>query len=335
MNPFKLKGVWLKGNLHTHSTNSDGVLTPEQVADFYASNGYGFLSITDHEKLTKICHEKLVLIPGLETSVGETRLGYSYHLVVLGVEDEETIQRLRRSIEELIDFVDENDGLVFVAHPYWSGLTIEDLIKLEKYIGIEVYNTGCDVECAKGFSMVHWDGVLAHNRLVYGLAVDDAHRYVSPPVDALGGWVWVKTETPSAEAILDSLKRGLFYASMGPIVDDFSHGDGFVEASFTPVDRVDLVSDNGWGLSISSEVYEKLREMLEAKELKGVSEVELNVEDEVEELYIRMGDLKALVRKTMDGFTYFSVKNYGFKKYFRVELTDGKGRKAWINPVFL
>ena len=48
-----------------------------------------------------------------------------------------------------------------------------------------------------------------------------------------------------------------------------------------------------------------------------------------------MGDLKALVRKTMDGFTYFSVKNYGFKKYFRVELTDGKGRKAWINPVFL
>ncbi|RLI23678.1 hypothetical protein DRO58_08760, partial [Candidatus Bathyarchaeota archaeon] len=86
---------------------------------------------------------------------------------------------------------------------------------------------------------------------------------------------------------------------------------------------------------ISSEVYEKLREMLEAKELKGVSEVELNVEDEVEELYIRMGDLKALVRKTMDGFTYFSVKNYSFKKYFRVELTDGKGRKAWINPVFL
>lgn len=335
MNPFELRGVWLKGNLHTHSTNSDGALTPEQVADLYASNGYGLLSITDHEKLTKLEHERLVLIPGIETSAGETRVGYSYHLVVLGVEDGESIQRLRRSVGELMDFVYENGGLVFVAHPYWSSLTIEDLVGLDKYTGIEVYNTGCDVECAKGFSTVHWDGVLARGRLVYGLAVDDAHRYVSPPVDALGGWVWVKVENPSTEDVLDSLRRGLFYASMSPTVEGFSYGDGFVEASFTPVSRVDLVSDNGWGLSLSLEVYEAVKGMLKAGEPEGFTEAELNVEDGVENLYVHMGGLEASVRKSVDGFTGFSIRNCRFKRFFRVELTDGRGRRAWLNPVLL
>lgn len=335
MNPFKLKGVWLKGNLHTHSTKSDGALTPEQVANFYASNGYGLLSITDHEKLTKLSHEKLVLIPGIETSAGETRVGYGYHLIVLGVEDEERVQRLRRSVEELMDFVEESGGLTFVAHPYWSSLTIEDLVGLGKHIGIEVYNTGCDVECAKGFSTVHWDGVLAHGRLIYGLAVDDAHRYVSPPIDALGGWVWVKVETPSAEDVLNSLRKGLFYSSMGPVVEDFSYGDGFVEASFTPVDRVDLVSDNGLGLSVSLEVYETLKRMLETGRLSGYAEAELNVEKDVENMRIRMGNLEASVRKSLSGFTGFSVKNCKFKRFFRVEFTDRKNRKAWLNPILL
>ena len=53
-NPFKAPGRWFKGNLHTHTTNSDGLLTPSQIAFLYKANGYDFLSITDHGKLTNI-----------------------------------------------------------------------------------------------------------------------------------------------------------------------------------------------------------------------------------------------------------------------------------------
>ena len=39
---------YFKANLHTHSTISDGKLTPEQVKELYRSKGYQILAITDH-----------------------------------------------------------------------------------------------------------------------------------------------------------------------------------------------------------------------------------------------------------------------------------------------
>jgi len=39
---------WLKGNTHTHTLWSDGDAAPEQVAAWYAENGYQFLVLSDH-----------------------------------------------------------------------------------------------------------------------------------------------------------------------------------------------------------------------------------------------------------------------------------------------
>ncbi len=38
-----------KANLHSHSTLSDGDLTPEEMIAAYKERGYSILSITDHE----------------------------------------------------------------------------------------------------------------------------------------------------------------------------------------------------------------------------------------------------------------------------------------------
>ena len=37
-----------KANLHSHSTLSDGALTPRQLKDIYKARGYSILAITDH-----------------------------------------------------------------------------------------------------------------------------------------------------------------------------------------------------------------------------------------------------------------------------------------------
>ena len=42
---------WLKGNLHTHTYWSDGDAFPEMVLDWYKSNNYDFVSLTDHNIL--------------------------------------------------------------------------------------------------------------------------------------------------------------------------------------------------------------------------------------------------------------------------------------------
>ena len=40
--------IWYKGNLHTHTTRSDGRKSPEEVMALYRDHGYDFLALTDH-----------------------------------------------------------------------------------------------------------------------------------------------------------------------------------------------------------------------------------------------------------------------------------------------
>lgn len=41
----------MKGCLHTHSSCSDGKMTPQEVADAYEARGYDFIAFTDHDYL--------------------------------------------------------------------------------------------------------------------------------------------------------------------------------------------------------------------------------------------------------------------------------------------
>ena len=43
---------WYKGNTHTHTLNSDGDSTPDDVVRWYREHGYQFLVLTDHNFLT-------------------------------------------------------------------------------------------------------------------------------------------------------------------------------------------------------------------------------------------------------------------------------------------
>lgn len=45
--------TWYKGNLHTHSYWSDGDEYPEMIMDWYKSNGYDFVALSDHNILAE------------------------------------------------------------------------------------------------------------------------------------------------------------------------------------------------------------------------------------------------------------------------------------------
>src|SRR5438552_18487669 len=69
----------LRGNLHAHTTFSDGVLPPEGLIAEYETLGYDFLAITDHddlitegywEAIAKLA-PKLLLFSGVELSWAE------------------------------------------------------------------------------------------------------------------------------------------------------------------------------------------------------------------------------------------------------------------------
>ena len=81
---FKNKGNWYKGNLHTHTTHSDGDLSPKEMAARYRDKGYDFLAITDHDRCPEgtewerwLATVPLLLIPGVECSVPAHILNHS------------------------------------------------------------------------------------------------------------------------------------------------------------------------------------------------------------------------------------------------------------------
>ena len=68
---------WYKGNTHTHTLESDGDSTPEDVTRWYREHGYQFLVLSDHNVLTRIdalstrvrgADEQFLLVPGEEVT---------------------------------------------------------------------------------------------------------------------------------------------------------------------------------------------------------------------------------------------------------------------------
>ena len=48
ISPFSQPGQFWRGNLHTHSTLSDGTLSPDKVVDAYKDTGYDFIMLSEH-----------------------------------------------------------------------------------------------------------------------------------------------------------------------------------------------------------------------------------------------------------------------------------------------
>ncbi len=215
--PFDQPGKWLKGNLHTHTTASDGRVTLDEAAQWFAAQGHDFLAITDHNRVTPLPAEGLpiTLIPGAEISA--RRGSVEYHIVALGI----TEMPLSHGDDPqtTIDAVNVAGGLAFVAHPYWHDHSLGDLLPLHDYAGIEIFNTGCWLEIQKGHSLVHWDLLLRRGRRVWGFATDDCHWRIP---DHGKGWVVARVEENTPAAILSALRTGHFYCSTGPEVYDVS-----------------------------------------------------------------------------------------------------------------
>lgn len=89
--------IWYKGNLHTHTTNSDGAYAPEETIALYKSKGYDFLALTDHWFHGEGRQEEnFLLLNGTEFDVGSTVQEGIYHIVGIGMEKALRLQNARR-----------------------------------------------------------------------------------------------------------------------------------------------------------------------------------------------------------------------------------------------
>lgn len=241
-NPFTHPGVWYRGNLHAHSTISDGQRSPADVIAWYRGHGYDFLALTDHDRWAPGAAPEsgFLVLSGIEIDGTDPTRGI-YHLVGLGLPGPIELNPHKDApAQAAIDLLRGAGGVVFMAHPYWSNQLSANLVGLEGCIGLEVYNGGCDVMCGKGFAAVHWDDLLARGCRWWGLAVDDSHWF--PGYHDVGlGWVWVKSPELSQTALLTALVQGHFYASTGPRIHSVEFTGHEVYVRCSPAACVDFI----------------------------------------------------------------------------------------------
>ncbi len=232
------KSNWLKGNLHTHTTESDGDASPEYVAEWYEKHGYDFLVLSDHNHVTILDEAGAhpgkwpLMIPGEEVSSRIFDRTKPIHVGGIGLRtlvepaDEDDI---RKTLQENVRRVVAHGALASINHPNhaWT-ISAEDIVATEGAWAMEVFNGHPDVNTFGGggnpSAEVMWDQVLSAGGRVVGVATDDSHHYVDEFSPQLGnpgrGWIVVNAKKESEEALMEGMRRGDFYASTGVNIHD-------------------------------------------------------------------------------------------------------------------
>lgn len=241
---WKKNGAWLKGNVHTHTTNSDGACSVRDIVRQYGQRDYNFVFLTDHGKLTapEEPYQQPLVIPGEE--INFDYLGHNYHFVCLGLE-QAWPQQSFHSPMQLLKRARQEGVLVILAHPHWGGIPSyfcgynEDW----KYQGLEIYNSASDRGIGRGYTTVHWDDLLDAGRRVIGFAVDDTHSLS----DIGGGWIMAKTDEISPGAILKAIAAGNFYSTQGPDIKSITMTGNQISVSCSPAERINFISNHSTG----------------------------------------------------------------------------------------
>jgi len=249
VNPFLQDGQWYKAALHVHSTTSDGDVDVPTRMKQYRDIGYDVVAITDHGKTNNIdglSDEKFLVISGMESHPGGN------HFVCLNLPEGFEIKN-DMDPQKAIDSVNTVGGGVIYAHPYWLGHTLEDMLSVSGYIGVEVYNGVCDFN-GKGYGSVHWDQVLGKGVMLPAVAVDDVHN--SKHINL--GWTMIKAKELTAKEIINSLKKGCHYASCGPTIEDFRVEDGIAKIKCSPVSQIRFAGKGPHGILFNAKDGELL-----------------------------------------------------------------------------
>lgn len=231
--------LWWKGNVHTHTLNSDGDSPPGVVSHWYRDHDYDFLVLSDHNYYTGI--EELqrefdresgrqkkrpfLLIPGEEVT---DKFGENAPIHINGIDTTRVVgaqggKTKREMLQRNVDAIHAAGGIPSVNHPnYHWAITADDFAATKNLKHFEIFNGSRDTNNfgAGGHPGLEevWDDLLSRGVRLFGVAVDDAHHFKSWGLRLLNpgsGWIAVRAAELSRKAIRDAFDRGDFYSSTG------------------------------------------------------------------------------------------------------------------------
>jgi len=242
MNIFQSDRPFWKGNLHCHSTMSDGAKSPEDVAAIYREHGYDFLAITDHRCITvpqARVEDSLLLIPGIELDYALPR--ETVHIVGINV-TKDLPQKVCRDAgpQAGIDAIRACGGRAILAHPYWSRDSMETLLGFEGVAAAEVCNTGA---FPRQDSSEILDLAATHGRLYRFVATDDAHSYER---DACANYIMVQAQELTPQAVVHAIDEGRYYSTQGPRIEQITLTEEKITIHCSPASHICFHTNLAW-----------------------------------------------------------------------------------------
>ncbi len=232
-NPYKNGGkLSLKGQMHCHTTNSDGQQSPTDVVTAYKNAGYDFITITDHNVITSNPNVSGITWIGNSTEETEKR-----HVCAYDIDTQSTDV----NTQDILNYHRNLGKMTNIAHPNWHSLYFIDkneALGFYDFNFTEIYNTVTDT-----YGEIQWDWWLSNGKKTFALAVDDCHN-ITDALQFNKAWVVVKADTNNKSSILDSLRKGNFYASTGNDISINLYGNT-ITASSTDLSNFTFIGRDG------------------------------------------------------------------------------------------
>lgn len=234
-----------RANLHSHTTYSDGTLSPEQMKSMYKNEGYSVISFTDHGKFIR--HHELsdpdfLVLNGYEADITEEmddpeyKLRRTCHLCLIAPSEDVEVAPHPRDcgtgynsarVNELIRRGVEEGFFVTYNHPTWSIARYPEYMSYRGMHCMEIANFNCIAGGMPEWNEHAYDDMLSRGDKIYAIATDDNHNteYFN---DSFGGYAMILADELSYKSIFDALMSGSFYASEAPVIKSLYVEDGVI-----------------------------------------------------------------------------------------------------------
>lgn len=317
---FETRGDWFRGNLHSHTTVSDGRWTPEEAVRQYRAEGYSFLAFTDHDRFTdwsaQFDTQDFCILPGVEASTSlrtADRLCLKTHHLLGIAGTREMLARAEHPFAHMEklqapNFIDHWDGaaaaqtlcdnlrshgcFVIYNHPVWSRVEEAEFVHTRGLTALEIFNFATVNECGEGYDAARWDVMLRAGTDLFAMATDDNHNGGCFP-ESFGGYLMVNAEKPAHEELVRAILDGNYYSSSGPEIYNWGVRDDQAYIRCSPAARI-ILTVGGFVGSSGASIAPKGQTLTEA-----------------------------------------SFPLCGRETYVRAECIDSGGRAAWTNHIRL
>ena len=204
----------LKGDLHTHTLASDGVLSMDELAQHARRHDLEFIAITDHNQMVSLEAlpqlDEITLIPGIEWT------HFQGHANFLGVDkpyDSPFFTNLFEEIQARFISARERGALITINHPFDEICPFQFDLDALPFDCLEIWNG--PMREANLRALGFWQQLLMAGKQVPICGGSDYHRdqlFIFPG----GPTTCVYAKSPSPADILSGLKQGHAYIIFAP-----------------------------------------------------------------------------------------------------------------------